>query len=120
GLGNAVEIRHPNGFVTRYGHMSRFHSQVRAGTRVRQGDVIGYVGATGLATAPHLHYEMWRSGRPIDPLGVDLPAGDPVPADDRVRWDAESGVRVALLDRAGATRMAASALPAAEEVGTQP
>jgi len=98
GLGNAVEIRHPNGFVTRYGHMSRFNSNVVLGTRVRQGDVIGYVGMTGLATGPHLHYEMLRNGRHMDPLSVDLPAGDPVPADDMVRWMDEMMARVALLE----------------------
>ena len=98
-LGNAVAIRHPNGFITRYGHMSRFKADVRTGTRVRQGDVIGYVGMTGLATGPHLHYELWRGGRPLDPLGVNLPPGDPVPTSDRARWEAESALRVALLDR---------------------
>ena len=98
GLGNAVEIRHPNGFITRYGHMSGFASGVVVGTRVRQGDVIGYVGMTGLATGPHLHYEMLRGGRHIDPLSVDLPAGDPVPADDMVRWMDEMMARVALLE----------------------
>ena len=98
-LGNAVAIRHPNGFTTRYGHMSRFNASVRTGTRVRQGDVIGYVGMTGLATGPHLHYELWRSGQPTDPLGVDLPPGDPVATMDRARWEAESALRVALLDR---------------------
>ncbi len=98
GLGNAVEIRHPNGFVTRYGHMSGFSRDVVLGTRVRQGDIIGYVGMTGLATGPHLHYEMLRGGRHIDPLSVDLPAGDPVPADDMVRWMDEMMARVALLE----------------------
>lgn len=110
GLGNAVEIRHPNGFVTRYGHMSRFHPSVVQGTRVHQGDVIGYVGMTGLATGPHLHYEMLRRGRHIDPLSVDLPAGDPVPADDMVRWMDEMMARVALLESipgAGPVRTAA-------------
>jgi murein DD-endopeptidase MepM/ murein hydrolase activator NlpD len=61
-LGNAVEIRHPNGFVTRYGHLSSFRRNVNVGTRVHQGDIIGYVGMTGLATGPHLHYEMLRAG----------------------------------------------------------
>jgi murein DD-endopeptidase MepM/ murein hydrolase activator NlpD len=98
GLGNAVEIRHPNGFVTRYGHMSRFHSEVALGTRVRQGQVIGYVGMTGLATGPHLHYEMLRGGRQVDPLSIELPAGDPVPTDDMVRWTDEMMARVALLE----------------------
>jgi murein DD-endopeptidase MepM/ murein hydrolase activator NlpD len=96
-LGNAVVIRHPNGFVTRYGHMSRFNPKVKAGTRVHQGDVIGFVGATGLATAPHLHYELWIAGRPVDPLKVNLPPGDPVPASDLARWRSESAARLALL-----------------------
>lgn len=98
GLGNAVEIRHPNGFVTRYGHMRAFRSGIVVGSRVRQGDIIGYVGMTGLATGPHLHYEMLRGGRHMDPLSVDLPAGDPVPSDDRLRWMDEMVGRVALLE----------------------
>ena len=99
GLGNAVEIRHPNGFVTRYGHLSRFNRQVVVGTRVRQEQVIGYVGSTGLATGPHLHYEMLRHGRHVDPLSVDLPAGDPVPEDDMGRWVEEMTPRLALLEQ---------------------
>jgi murein DD-endopeptidase MepM/ murein hydrolase activator NlpD len=98
GLGNAVVIRHPNGFLTRYGHMSRFAPDVHVGTRVRQEQVIGYVGATGLATGPHLHYEMWRSGRPVDPLAIELPAGDPVPTDAMDRWSDELPQRLALLE----------------------
>lgn len=98
GLGNAIEIRHPNGFVTRYGHMSGFKRGLAVGSRVKQSDVIGYVGMTGLATGPHLHYEMLRSGQHMDPLSVDLPAGDPVPADDMGRWRAEMSGRMALLE----------------------
>lgn len=98
GLGNAVVIDHPNGFRTRYGHMSSF-AGIHVGSRVRQGQVIGYVGSTGLATGPHLHYEMWRSGRAIDPLAVELPAGDPVPDDQWQTWNTRMQVRVALLDR---------------------
>ena len=99
GLGNAVIIRHANGFVTRYGHMSGFASGVRVGSRVKQEQIIGYVGATGLATGPHLHYEMWRNGSAVDPLSIDLPTGDPVPDDDRERWSRELSGRMALLDR---------------------
>jgi len=110
-LGNAVEIRHPNGFTTRYGHMRAFRRGVNVGTRVHQGDIIGYVGMTGLATGPHLHYEMLdRKGNRMDPLSVDLPAGDPVPRDDRSRWLAEKNARVALLELipgAGPVRTAA-------------
>ncbi|NNF14344.1 MAG: M23 family metallopeptidase, partial [Gemmatimonadetes bacterium] len=98
GLGNAIEIRHPNGFVTRYGHLSGFKRGLSVGSRVKQSDVIGYVGMTGLATGPHLHYEMLRSGQHMDPLSVDLPAGDPVPADDMGRWRGEMTGRMALLE----------------------
>lgn len=98
GYGNLVEIRHPNGFITRYAHLSRFRAGHGIGTRVRQGEVIGYVGATGLVTGPHLHYEMIRSGRQIDPLAVDLPAGDPVPDESRLAWSREREVRLALLE----------------------
>lgn len=97
-FGNTVEIRHPNGWVTRYAHLSRFRSGVNLGTRVHQSDVIGYVGMSGLATGPHLHYEMLQNGRQFDPLSVDLPAGDPVPSDDMVRWRAEMTSRFDLLE----------------------
>lgn len=109
GLGNAVVIRHANSFTTRYGHMSRFAGGVTVGSRVHQGDIIGYVGATGLATGPHLHYEMLRNGGHVDPLAVDLPAGDPVPSDDEERWQAELRPRVALIESlpaVGGVRMA--------------
>jgi murein DD-endopeptidase MepM/ murein hydrolase activator NlpD len=96
-FGNTVEIRHPNGWITRYAHLRSFKSGVNVGTRVKQSDIIGYVGMTGLASGPHLHYEMLKSGRQIDPLSVDLPAGDPVPADDMVRWRAEMTGRFDLL-----------------------
>ncbi|HEX2209663.1 MAG TPA: M23 family metallopeptidase [Longimicrobium sp.] len=65
GYGNMVEVQHPNGYAARYAHLSR--SAVREYQPVRQGDVIGYVGATGLATGPHLHYEVRRKGQPVDP-----------------------------------------------------
>ncbi len=96
--GNTILIRHPNGFQTRYAHMRAFRNGIVVGSRVHQSDIIGYVGMTGLATGPHLHYEMLRGGRHMDPLSVDLPAGDPVPSDDRMRWLDEAEVRVALLD----------------------
>lgn len=109
-FGNAVEIRHHNGFVTRYAHLRAFKAGVVVGTRVTQSDIIGYVGMTGLATGNHLHYEMLqRNGQHMDPLSVDLPPGDPVPADDRGRWRSEVAIRVSLLEsipRAGPVRTA--------------
>jgi murein DD-endopeptidase MepM/ murein hydrolase activator NlpD len=106
-FGNTVEIRHPNGFITRYAHMRGFKQGIVVGSRVKQSDVIGYVGMTGLATGPHLHYEMLRSGRQIDPLSVDLPAGDPVPSEAMDRWRSAMSQRVSLLEsipRAGPVR----------------
>ena len=97
--GNTIVVRHSNGWTTRYAHMNSFASGIRVGSQVDQGDVIGYVGMTGLATGPHLHYEMRVRGTPEDPLAIDLPAGDPVPKEQWDLWEAQSGVRLALLDR---------------------
>lgn len=65
GYGNLVEVQHPNGYSTRYAHLASV--AVRPHQPVRQGDLLGYVGATGLATGPHLHYEVRRRGQPVDP-----------------------------------------------------
>lgn len=100
GYGNLVEIRHSGGFVSRYAHLNGFASGVRAGARVSQGEVIGYVGMTGLATGPHLHYELHKDGRPVDPLNVDIPSGDPIPPTHMSRWALESEARFALLNLA--------------------
>ena len=97
--GNTVLIRHSNGWTTRYAHMNRFAIGMPVGTRVEQGDVIGYVGMTGLATGSHLHYEMRIRGRPEDPLSIPLPPGDPVPSDQWEMWESQSRTRLALLDR---------------------
>jgi murein DD-endopeptidase MepM/ murein hydrolase activator NlpD len=96
-FGNMVEIRHPNGFVTRYAHLRAFKAGVVLGTRVHQSDIIGFVGQTGLATGNHLHYEMLRAGRQMDPLSVDLPPGDPVPSEDQARWEGDRVARLSLL-----------------------
>ena len=98
-LGNLLEIRHPNGWVTRYGHLSGFSSGIRAGTRVRQSQTIGYVGMTGTATGNHLHYEMRKSnGEAFNPLDVKLPPGDPVPTNSWAKWALESRDRLEMLD----------------------
>jgi murein DD-endopeptidase MepM/ murein hydrolase activator NlpD len=75
GYGNWVEIRHDGVWSTGYGHMSRFASGIHAGVHVRQGEVIGYIGATGEATGPHLHYEVMENGRKINPRDAKVPAG---------------------------------------------
>jgi len=75
GYGKYVRIRHANGYETAYGHMTAFSRSTQPGARVRQGQVIGYVGSTGLSTGPHVHYEILVNGRFVDPLRVKLPRG---------------------------------------------
>ncbi|HZH51145.1 MAG TPA: M23 family metallopeptidase [Microvirga sp.] len=75
GYGRRVEIQHTNGYVTAYSHMSAFGKGIVPGARVQQGQVIGYVGSTGLSTGPHLHYEVIINGSFVDPLKIRLPRG---------------------------------------------
>ncbi|MEL7232131.1 MAG: M23 family metallopeptidase [Pseudomonadota bacterium] len=75
GYGNYVRIRHANGYKTAYAHLSRYGRGVRAGARVRQGQVIGYVGSTGASTGPHLHYEVYINGKPVNAMTLKLPTG---------------------------------------------
>lgn len=75
GYGNYVRIRHANGYQTAYAHMLRFAKGIRAGKKVRQGQVIGYVGSTGLSSGPHLHYEILVNNRHVDPMRIHVPRG---------------------------------------------
>ena len=90
GYGNVVTIRHTKGIETRYAHLQRI--LVRRGQRVKQDDIIGQVGSTGLANGPHVHYEFLKNGSHVNPRGVDLGDGEPVPAGRRAEFDS---VRVA-------------------------
>ncbi|HYW12442.1 MAG TPA: peptidoglycan DD-metalloendopeptidase family protein [Longimicrobium sp.] len=101
GYGNVVEIRHQRGYASRYAHMRGFATGVRPGTRVRQGQLIGYVGTTGLSTGPHLHYEFHMNGRPVNPASIRYLTGDPVPGGVRGRFRAQVGARIAAMDRSG-------------------
>lgn len=84
GYGNVLEIRHRNGFVTRYGHLSRFASGIHAGSHVSIGQLVAYVGSTGLATGPHLHFEVLVNGQQRDPRkALRTSGGEPVPTDER-------------------------------------
>ena len=78
GYGNVIQLQHQGGFSTLYAHLSGFAPQVRTGAHVAQGEVIGYVGQTGWATGPHLHYEFRIGGEQRDPLTVALPGGEPL------------------------------------------
>ncbi|WP_172125719.1 MULTISPECIES: M23 family metallopeptidase [unclassified Devosia] len=80
GYGNKVEIKHVNGYETAYGHMSRFADGMKPGVRVRQGQVIGFVGSTGNSTGPHLHFEILINGNLVDPLSVKLPRENTLPS----------------------------------------
>jgi murein DD-endopeptidase MepM/ murein hydrolase activator NlpD len=111
GFGNVVELEHPGQVVTRYGHLSRFAKGVSPGTRVEQGEVIGYVGMTGLATGPHLHFEYISRGVYMDPQQVLRKAepGPPIPAAQRADFDLQTAALLARLDAgtASATALAA-------------
>lgn len=86
GYGKLVSIRHRNGLESRYGHLRDFGAGIRAGTRVAQKQVIGYVGKTGLATGPHLHFEILRNGQHTNPLTVAAPPAPPIPEEERPRF----------------------------------
>jgi murein DD-endopeptidase MepM/ murein hydrolase activator NlpD len=88
GYGNLLEIRHHNGFVTRYGHLRGFASGVHSGSRVTIGQTVAYVGATGLATGPHLHFEVLVDGVQRDPRTAFRDrSGDPVPGSERTEFE---------------------------------
>jgi murein DD-endopeptidase MepM/ murein hydrolase activator NlpD len=85
--GNWVKIKHNGTYTTGYLHMSRIEKGVKAGTRVKQGQVIGYVGSTGLATGPHLCYRFWKNGVQVDALKVDLPPETPIKPENKMAYE---------------------------------
>ena len=80
GNGNYVKIKHNSVYATQYLHMTKVKTGIRKGVRVKQGDVIGYVGSTGLATGPHVCYRFWKNGKQVDALKLKLPASLPIEA----------------------------------------
>ena len=98
GYGNTVLIQHANGIVTLYGHLSRFASGQSLGSRVKQGQLIGYVGSTGLATGPHLHYEFHVNGVHQNPLSVKLPNAEPLNPNSLVAFRNKATPLIAQLD----------------------
>lgn len=99
GYGNLVELTHTRGMKTRYAHLNGFARGIRAGVRVQQGQIIGYVGSTGLANGPHLHYEVYQNGRVVNPAGIQFRAGEPVPASEKERFSAATSGLVRQLDQ---------------------
>ena len=106
GYGNSIDVRHPNGFVSRYGHMKGFAAGVRAGTRVSMGQTIGYVGITGLTTGPHLHFEILVGGVQRDPrTALKSNSGPPLAAGEMAEFDRVRHVALGELDQpAGALK----------------
>ena len=80
--GNYVKIRHDKTYETQYLHMQGFARGIKSGTRVSQGDVIGYVGSTGLATGPHVCFRFWKNGKQVDHLRENLPPPEPMPDEE--------------------------------------
>ena len=81
--GNFVKVRHNGTYTTQYLHMSKIKPGIRKGVYVKQGETIGYVGSTGLATGPHVCYRFWVNGKQVDPYKQDLPPGDPIKEENR-------------------------------------
>jgi murein DD-endopeptidase MepM/ murein hydrolase activator NlpD len=106
GYGKYIRIRHANGYETAYGHMSAFARNLEAGKKVRQGQVIGYVGSTGLSTGAHLHYEILINGRFVDPMKIRLPRGRVLEGALLAGFDQERTRLDAMLTRATPSRYA--------------
>jgi murein DD-endopeptidase MepM/ murein hydrolase activator NlpD len=112
GYGRVVEIRHRNGYLTRYGHLKGFASGIRRGASVSISRTIGYVGASGLATAPHLHFEVMVGGKHRDPrVALRNVSGEPLSSGQRSAFASRKATLFAMLDR-GAARGATVAAPA--------
>lgn len=98
GYGNTVVIKHGQRYQTLYAHMNGFAKGIRAGSNVKQGQIIGYIGTTGLSTGPHLHYEFQANGVHVDPLSQKLPISDPIHASEKQRFMQHSKPLLAKLD----------------------
>lgn len=97
GYGKTVVLRHGNTYRTLYAHLSRYAPGLRVGSHVEQGQIIGYVGSTGLATGPHLHYEFLVNGEHRDPLRYNFPAAAPIPASERAEFERNADAWIAKL-----------------------
>ena len=98
GGGNTVKIRHNSEYVTSYMHLSKYASGIKNGVRVSQGQVIGYVGATGTATGPHLDFRVYKNGTAINPLTMDSPSAEPIKEENLAALDSVFVIYKAELD----------------------
>ena len=117
GYGRYIRVRHANGYQTAYGHMSAFARNMTEGKRVRQGQIIGYVGSTGLSTGAHLHYEIIVNGRHVDPMKFRLPRGRVLEGGTLASFEQERDRLDNMITRAGPTR---SSPPRIAQTSTSP
>jgi len=107
GSGNFLRIKHNETYETAYKHLSAFGKDIVPGSRVEQGDVIGFVGSTGWATGPHLHFELYKNGEYIDPLGEVFPGADPLPEEVKGKFKKSAQFWLAQLPKTGASSVLA-------------
>ena len=105
--GNTVRIRHNSVYSTAYLHLSKYAKGLKAGQRVRQGEVIGYVGSTGRATGPHLDFRVWKNGTPINPLKMDSPPAEPLKEENMKAFSETAEKYRAQIDTIQARKVAA-------------
>ena len=103
GYGKHTQIQHPNGYVTRYSHQSNFAQGIVPGAKVRQGQIIGYTGNTGLSTGPHLHYEVQVNGNFVNPMKIRVPRGRELQGPQLVEYRRQRDEIQGLITRAGGT-----------------
>ena len=113
GFGRIVRIQHDADYASAYAHLQRYATGIKAGAHVRKGQVIGYVGNSGQATGPHLHFALFRAGKPVDPLAPGLPTAPRLSGDALIALHSESTPVEQLLaaadrENATATRLASA------------
>ena len=99
GAGNFVKIKHNSTYTTGYMHLSKYGEDIKVGKRVKQGDIIGYVGSTGISTGPHLDYRVWKNGKPVDALSIEMPPSEPIKDDHRYTYEAAMEMTMDRLSR---------------------
>jgi len=106
GYGNKIKIQHPGNYTSIYGHLLKFNKKLTVGTHVKRGDIIGYVGQTGLATGPHCHYELRLNNKPLNPSTVKLPQAFSVPAKELAEFKTHAATQLAQLHLYETTNLA--------------
>jgi murein DD-endopeptidase MepM/ murein hydrolase activator NlpD len=121
GYGKYVRLKHNNGYETAYGHMSAFAKGLEVGKRVRQGQIIGFVGSTGMSTGPHVHYEILVNGRFVDPMRIKLPRGRSLDGAVMAAFDKERDrLDAQMSNRGGAARVSdAAGVPQVRQVSNR-